>query len=102
MMATYKSEFKATIEWVDQTNRHVVVVYSDPYGHEDLRQSIVFKRSDTVEEVWQAIIDATPHERFHFQNEAYKQKSGDNTLEISKMINTEKTYKLPTFDNEDV
>ena len=101
-MSAYKLEFKASIEWVDLTNRHIVVVYSDPYGHEDLRQSIVFKRSDTVEEVWQAIIDATPHERFHFQNEAYKQKSGDNTLEISQMINTEKTYKLPTFDNEDV
>ena len=101
-MATYKSEFKASIEWVDISTRHVVVVYSDPYGHEDIRQSIVFKRSNTVEEVWQAIIDATPHERFHFQNEAYEQRSSDNTLAITGMINTEKTYKLPTFDNEDV
>lgn len=101
-MATYKSEFKATIEWVDQKNRHIVAVYADPYGHEDLRQTIMFKRSDTVEEVWQAIINATPHETFHFQNEVYQQKSGDNTLEIAQMVNTEKTYKLPTFDNEDI
>jgi hypothetical protein len=101
-MATYKSEFKATIEWVNQTTRQIVVLYSDPYGHEDIRLGIMFKRSDTVEEVWQAIINATPHERFHFQNEAYKRKSGDNTLEIAGMANTEKTYKLPTFDNEDV
>jgi hypothetical protein len=101
-MSAYKLEFKATIEWVDLTNRHIVAVYSDPYGHEDLRQTIMFQRSNTVEEVWQAIINATPHERFHFQNEAYKRKSGDNTLEITQMINTEKTYKLPTFDNEDV
>ena len=99
-MTTYKLEFKATIEWVDQVNRHIVVVYSDPYGHEDLRQTVMFKRSHTVEEVWQAIIDATPHERFHFQNEAHKHE--DNTLEIVGMINSEKTYKLPTFDNEDV
>ena len=101
-MSAYKLEFKATIEWVDITTRHVVVMYSDPYGHEDIRQSIVFKRSDTVEEVWQSSIDATPHERFYFQNEAHKQKSGDNTLAITGMINSEKTYKLPTFDNEDV
>jgi hypothetical protein len=99
-MSAYKLEFKATIEWVDLSTRHVVVIYSDPYGHEDIRQSIMFKRSDTVEEVWQAIIDATPHERFHFQNEAYKHL--DNTLAITGMVNSEKTYKLPTFNNEDV
>jgi hypothetical protein len=101
-MSAYKLEFKATIEWVDLTNRHIVVVYTDPYGHEDLRQTIMFKRSDTVEEVKHAIINATPHERFHFQNESHKQKTGDNTLEIAGMLNTEMTYKLPTFDNEDI
>ena len=101
-MSAYKLEFKATIEWVDLTNRHIVVVYTDPYGYEDLRQTIMFKKSDTVEEVKQAIINATPHERFHFQNESHKQKAGDNTLEIVGMLNTELTYKLPTFDNEDI
>ncbi len=101
-MSTYKSEFKARVEWVDIDNRVIVVVYSDPYGHEDITQTIVFKKTDTVEELKKAIINTTPHQRFHFRNEAYKQNPGDNTVEIVGMLNTEMTYKLPTFDNEDV
>ena len=101
-MSTYKSEFKAKVEWVDIEHRILVVVYSDPYGHEDVTQSIAFKKSDTVEELRKAIINSTPHQKFHFRNEAYKQNPGDNTVEIVGMKDIEMTYKLPTFDNEDV
>lgn len=101
-MSTYKCEFKATIEWVDLENRRIVVVYSDPYEHGDLKLTVMYKPTDTLDDVKQAIINATPHQRFHFQNEARKQKPDDYSLDIMTMLNTEMTYKIPTFDNEDI
>lgn len=101
-MSTYKCEFKAGIEWVDLENRRIVVVYSDPYGHQDIRLTVSYKPTDTVNDIKQAIINTTPHQRFHFRNEALKQKPEDHSLEIMNLANTEMTYKLPTFDNEDI
>lgn len=101
-MSTYKCEFKAVIEWVDLEQRRVVVVYSDPYGHKDIRLTVMYKPTDTLDDVKQTIINTTPHQRFHFENEARKQLPGDHSLDIMSMLNTEMTYKLPTFDNEDV
>lgn len=101
-MSTYKSEFKAQIQWVDLTTNSIVVLYTDPHGYEDITQTIKFKKSDSIEQIKESIINTTPHQRFHFRAEAEKQLTGDNSLEIVKMHNTEMTYKLPTFNNEDI
>jgi hypothetical protein len=101
-MSTYKSEFKAQIQWVDLADNRMVVVYSDPHGYEDITQTIKFYKTDTIEKIKESIINTTPHQRFHFRAEAEKNNDGDNSLEILKLLNTEMTYKLPSFDNEDI
>lgn len=101
-MSTYKSEFKAQIQWVDLMTNSIVVSYTDPHGYEDITQTIKFKKSDSIEQIKEDIINTTPHQRFHFRAEAEKQIAGDNSLEIVNMLNTEIIYKLPTFNNEDI
>jgi len=104
MNTTYQMTFNAVIESIDTDQLQMVVEYTDPHGHQNMRLGIRFTHTSTEEDIKQLIIDSTPHQFFHEQHTKLTEIA-EKQIELStlqSLVGTELNYNLESFPDSEV